>query len=241
MSKHKKKISKIISKVIGKTVDYALLVVAHPDDESIFFSGLLMNQRSMPWKVICITDGNADGANSKRADQFKKACGLLKVKSEQWDFKDHFESRLSIDQIITRLRGLQQPAVVYTHGILGEYGHPHHQDVSFAVHKAYYKKTAVWSVAYNAYPEKQIKLTWAQYKIKTTILAQIYQSETMRFLNFLPLTSGEGYLMTSFSEVEHIYSYFIGKAELKKSKLVIFLHLYNYLKERRSLLQNRPF
>lgn len=220
---------------------YALLVVAHPDDESIFFSGLLMNQRSMPWKVICVTDGNADLLGSKRGDQFKKACQLLKVKSLHWDFADKFEVRLNTDNLIKRLRELEPPTVVYTHEILGEYGHPHHQDVSYAVHRAFWNKTPVWSVSYNTFPQKMFKFTQAQYKIKIKILTKIYQSETLRFLNFLPLTSTESYLVTSLPEVEHIYSYFTGKTLLKKSKLKVFSHLYDYLKERRTLLQSRPF
>lgn len=220
---------------------YALLVVAHPDDESIFFSGLLMNQRSLPWKVICVTDGNADQMGSKRRDQFIKTCKLLKVKHEHWDFKDVFEIRLNINDIIKRLQTLAQPTIVYTHGILGEYGHPHHQDISFAVHKAFAKKASVYSVAYNSYPEKLIKLTKTQYKTKTKILTNIYQSETLRFLNFLPITPSEGFLVSSFAEVDHIYSYFVFGTELKKSKLKKYLHLYDYLRERRSLLQSRPF
>ena len=220
---------------------YALLVVAHPDDESIFFSGLLMNNRKLPWKVVCVTDGNADLAGSKRADQFKKACGLLKVESQQWSFPDKFETRLDTEKLMLKLMELDPPEVVYTHEILGEYGHPHHQDVSYAVHRAFSKKKCVWSVAYNSFPQTTFGFTKAQYKIKTRILTKTYQSETLRFLNFLPLTSKEGYLKTSFSEVDHIYSYFTGKTDLKKAKLKNFLHLFDYLSERRTLLQSRPF
>lgn len=220
---------------------YALLVVAHPDDESIFFAGLLMNQRALPWKVICVTDGNADQVGSKRADQFKAACRLLKVNCEQWDFIDNFEMRLDTAKLTKRLLELDPPAEVYTHEILGEYGHPHHQDVSFAVHRAFAKKTRVWSASYNTFPKKLFKFTPAQYKIKTKILTLVYQSETLRFLNFLPLTATEGYLQTTLAEVEHIYFYFIGENDLNKSKLKVFSHLFGYLKERRSLLQSRPF
>lgn len=220
---------------------YALLVVAHPDDESIFFSGLLMNQRTLPWKVICVTDGNADLAGSKRSDQFKKACQLLKVKSTQWDFPDKFESRLNAEQLTVRLKELDLPAAVYTHEILGEYGHPHHQDVSLAVHRAFNKRAPVWSISYNAFPEKIFKFSKSQYKIKTRILTEIYQSETLRFLNFLPLTSTEAYLKTSLNEVEHIYSYFTGTIRLNKAKLEVFKHLYGFLKEKRTLLTTRPF
>ncbi len=220
---------------------YALLVVAHPDDESIFFSGLLMNERKLPWKVICVTDGNADLAGSKRADQFKNACRLLKVKCEQWDFPDKFEARLDTEKMIQKLKELESPEIVYTHEILGEYGHSHHQDVSYAVHRAFSKKTTVWSVAYNTFPQKTFSFTKSQYNIKIKILTKTYQSETLRFLNFLPLTSKEGYLKTTFSEVDHIYSYFTGKADLKKNRLTNFLHLFDYLSERRTLLQSRPF
>lgn len=220
---------------------YALLVVAHPDDETIFFSGLLMNDRKLPWKVICVTDGNADLAGSTRADQFKKACSLLKVKCEHWSFPDIFEARLDTEKLVQKLKALELPEIVYTHEILGEYGHPHHQDVSYAVHRAFSKRAPVWSVAYNTFPQKTFGFSKVQYKIKTKILTKTYQSETLRFLNFLPLTSKEGYLKTAVGEVEHIYSYFLGNAELKKSKLKTFLHLFDYLKERRTLLQSRPF
>lgn len=220
---------------------YALLVVAHPDDESIFFSGLLMNQRSLPWKVICVTDGNADQAGSARAEQFKKACQLLKVKGEQWGFKDVFEERLNTDKLIKKLKELETPAVVYTHQILGEYGHPHHQDVSFAVHQTFAKKIPVWSTSYNAYPQKNYKFTPTQYKTKNQIITEVYKSETLRFLNFLPLTASEGYIKSTTAEVQHIYSYFTDRSGLQKRKLKIFSHLYGYLKERRSLLQSRPF
>lgn len=220
---------------------YALLVVAHPDDESIFFAGLLMNERSRPWKVICVTDGNADQMGNTRANQFKEACRLLKVKCEHWDFEDKFEKRLNIKDLVERLRSLEKPEVVYTHGILGEYGHPHHQDVSYAVHEAFNKKVTVWSPAYNRFPQKKFVLSKKQYNIKTKIITKIYHSETLRFLNFLPLTFSEGYVQTPFNEIKHIYSYFTGGRVPPKSKLKTYAHLYEYLKERRSLLPTRPF
>lgn len=220
---------------------YSLLVVAHPDDESIFFSGLLMNVRSRRWKVICVTDGNADQVGHERADQFQNACRLLKVNGEHWDFEDRFEQRLDVNKLMAQLQELEKPEAVYTHGILGEYGHPHHQDVSYAVHKAFNKKVPVWSVSYNTLPQKYFRLTKSQYKTKIKLITQVYHSETLRFLNFLPITSSEGYLKLNLSEIEHIYSYFTNKSDLQKSKLKTYRHLYDYLKERRSLLPTRPF
>ena len=106
-----------------------LLVVAHPDDETIFFGGLVQVYRRRPWKVICVTDGNADGEGEKRKKDFFSACTQLIAKSfEMWDFPDRFGQRLDIDRLAQRLK-TENAAEVFTHGALGEYGHPHHQDV----------------------------------------------------------------------------------------------------------------
>jgi len=46
-----------------------LLVVAHPDDETIFFGGTMYSLKKRGWKVIVVTDGNADGMGSTRRNQ----------------------------------------------------------------------------------------------------------------------------------------------------------------------------
>ena len=53
-----------------------LVVTAHPDDETIFFGGLLQKKRNkLPWHVVCAT---SDG-DPARKKQFTKACALLGV------------------------------------------------------------------------------------------------------------------------------------------------------------------
>lgn len=221
---------------------YRLLVVAHPDDETLFFSAALLQKSSIPFKVVCITNGNADGAGNARALQFKQACKKLKVKdSIQLDFPDIYEERLSIQKLIDYLKILPTPIEVYTHGIVGEYGHPHHQDVSFAVHKYYAKKVKIWVPAYNCNADKIMPLSAQDYAIKTKIYSQIYKGETMRFSQVIPNRNVDEFAQLSWSEVHEIYESIIEKRLPKKSKLKKYKWYYNYLVDKILTPDARPF
>ncbi len=197
---------------------YNLLVVAHPDDESIFFAGLLMQKRNLPWRILCVTDGNADGNGSHRAKDFAQACKLLKVKDfEILKFKDKFEQRIAINELIAVLQK-ETPNEIYTHGPVGEYGHPHHQDVCVAVHRAF-KNKKVYGLAYNCNPDFVISLNKKSYIQKCKILGTVYQSETQRFMNLVPATFAEGFCRFSLSEIEEIYKYYTEK-KLPDSRLL---------------------
>jgi LmbE family N-acetylglucosaminyl deacetylase len=212
---------------------YNLLVIAHPDDDSIFFAGLLMQRRKHPWKVICITDGNADGQGAKRKRQFMRATSALGVKDrEWWGFHDVFAKRLPVDEIKEKLLGLPKPHEVFTHGIIGEYMHPHHQDVSFSVHQAFSGQVPVYSTAYNAFPELRISLSKREFELKSKILTRVYGSETSRFLNLLPSTSSEGFLQVSLKEVNEIYGFLAHRKPLRFSRLSAYKWMIEYLRKR---------
>ena len=219
---------------------FNLVVVAHPDDETLYFSGLLQSLRSLPWRVICVTDGNADGNGQVRHDQFMTAMKHHRVKTaEMWDFPDIYERRLHIGQLAQRLSVLQ-PQKVFTHGILGEYGHPHHQDVSMAVHEAYPKKP-VLSVAYNCFPDLTIRLTARQFDVKTKVLSEVYLSETRRFMQFLPATATEGFARVSHSEVRALYQWLIGKQRPPSLKSKKYRWFFPHLEELARRDIPRPF
>ena len=221
---------------------YRLLVVAHPDDETLFFSAALMQLRDLPWLVVCATNGNADGVGSERAKQFKKACGKLKVQTAlQWNFPDIFEERLDINGLVYHLEQLPIPAEVYTHGITGEYGHPHHQDISFAVHKVFAKKSRIWVPAYNGFADKTLKLTKAQYELKAFIYSKIYGSETLRFAPFIPNRSVDEFMRLDFAEVREIYSAIIEKRAPRKAKLKKYKWFHSFMSEDNQRKKIRPF
>lgn len=214
-----------------------LLICAHPDDETLFFGGLLL-QNPGDFKVICATDANADGRGPVRMQEFKQAMQKLQVSEfSLLGLPDIYEKRL--DQNLLK-QALEQELSqnfqeVYTHNILGEYGHPHHQDVSFCVHHTF--SCPVYSTAYNGYPEKLIHLTEAEFKIKSEILTQIYDEETQRFLNLLPINATEGLQQTSLTEIDTLYNYLAKGEDL--GKLYKFAHLKPFLEHLKDL--NRPF
>lgn len=154
------------------------------------------------------TDANADGDGARRSQQLQQACTLLGVSEViQWDFPDIFEQRLDHEKLIKKIADFvnshQDIAEVYTHGPAGEYGHPHHQDVSFAVHtyfQNYAPQTPVWSVAYNSHPQKHLILDSVTYHQKREILQGPYHSEVARFMHLLPCSWSEGFHQLSQAE-----------------------------------------
>lgn len=221
---------------------YDLIVVAHPDDETLFFGGLLQHQRQRPWEVICVTDGNADGLGAKRKRQFVKACKTLGVQQcHWWGFPDKYKRRLDIDLLTDRLQALPRPRRIFTHNILGEYGHPHHQDVSMATHLAFFSSRTVYSTAYNAYPSMTVKMTPKEYRVKTDILSKIYGSETTRFSHLLPATWNEGFITTSLSEVESLYRFLSSGKKPRVQDIVIFKWYWPYLRNTQHGNIARPF
>jgi LmbE family N-acetylglucosaminyl deacetylase len=213
---------------------YNLICVAHPDDETLFFAGLILSRRqnNLPWLVVCATsDGNED-----RHRQFNQACELLGVQNTQWwNFLDKYEQRLPIADLVAKLKSLPTPNEIFTHGIVGEYGHPHHQDVSFAVHLAFPAHPRLYSAAYNAFPEFEIHLFKEDFALKAKILTEVYGSETSRFLNILPATFVEGFFRMEFSEVEAIYDYLARDRELRLKDLKTQFWLKDYLPQLRDL------
>lgn len=222
-----------------------LIVTAHPDDESIFFSGLIQKVGGDNFSVICVTDGNADGKGSSRLKQFLASMKRLGVTDCQTlAFPDIYEKRLDIEKlsdILLANHADQSFKEVYTHGVLGEYGHPHHQDVSYAVHMTFNNKCPVWSIAYNCYPDKEFKLNEEQFKVKTEILSKIYLAETKRFVHFLQSYWYEGFTKVSLEEVTVLYEYISKGIKPDLKKLKVYSWYWTYLENNKGKVGPRPF
>jgi LmbE family N-acetylglucosaminyl deacetylase len=174
--------------------------------------------------------------------QWRAALKALGIKNQiGWNLPDIFEKRLPIDFMVDQLLALPTPKAVYTHSIIGDYGHPHHQDVSMAVHHAFYKKAPVWSLAYNCAPDKTLVLTKKHFEKKTKILSEIYFSETQRFSHFLPAHFQENFAKLSYEEVKEIYSYFLRGEKIDSKKIKKYRWYLPYLAHLRAKLQARPF
>jgi hypothetical protein len=154
---------------------------------------------------------------------------------------DIYSQRLDLNLIKENLAKLAIPENVYTHGPLGEYGHPHHQDVSYAVNEFYHKKCPVFCIAHNCKSDITIDLTSKEFNLKSKILSEIYFSETERFINFVPSASTECFSKIQLRESKEIYNVMAKNKKLNPNNLKKYLWMKKYFKSLKIRIKNRPF
>lgn len=96
----------------------AVLVVAHPDDEALWFGGLLARYGSW-FTVICCSVPVHDPI---RAEKFIDACRVFGAQPKLLNFTE-------IEPLRLDLLDLDGFDLIVTHGAAGEYGHRQHLEV----------------------------------------------------------------------------------------------------------------
>jgi hypothetical protein len=96
------------------------MVVAHPDDETLWGAGIILRNPG-DWTVVACSTPMSDPV---RAVKFEEALRRLGAKGRVSPYLETFSSRLPMDVDIDGFD------VIVTHGANGEYGHPHHCQVS---------------------------------------------------------------------------------------------------------------
>ena len=146
-----------------------LLIVAHPDDETLWGYHQLKNSKG--WKIICITNAN----NPTRVAEITSIAKHLGTALEVWNFKDKYLNYNMHPKIYLDLAtAINQPNVekVVTHNPLGEYGHTQHKKISQIVLTVSKKPTFVFSYTQNK-----------KNKSDVCNLAHIYKSQHNIFIN----------------------------------------------------------
>jgi len=116
----------------------ALLVVAHPDDEVLWFGGTLRLHQDLAWTVASVTYD----VDTPRGQDFLAVSAEMRVQGMLLGLEDTYGGLLDEVQLEAALRRLlkQRPwRVVLTHNVQGEYGHPHHRQVSRIVRQIWGK------------------------------------------------------------------------------------------------------
>ncbi|KAK9927570.1 hypothetical protein M0R45_024751 [Rubus argutus] len=123
-----------------------LLVVAHPDDESMFFTPTInyLTSRGHNVHILCLSIGDADGAGNTRKEELYQASAILKVPHQQVKILDHPDFQDGFGNVWNRnlLAKIIEEEVV-SHGIdliitfdnYGVSGHCNHRDVHYGVRK----------------------------------------------------------------------------------------------------------
>jgi hypothetical protein len=102
------------------------MVVAHPDDETLWGGGLLAEDPSI--QVFVCSKPARDPA---RVEQFFKACAIYGVQGSVWSQPD---SMPYLDPY-KYLNGMDGFDEIITHNHAGEYGHSHHRQVHEYIRK----------------------------------------------------------------------------------------------------------
>ncbi len=108
----------------------AIVIVAHPDDETIWMSGFILKHPQMDWAIFSL----CRASDPDRAPKFKRVCKYYGAKAIITDLED--DDKLSLKQTLPIIKKLVQDNVnrkkidyIFTHGSNGEYGHQRHLGV----------------------------------------------------------------------------------------------------------------
>ncbi len=130
--------NKINSIISDLEVD-KLMMVSHPDDETIFGGGMLLSENG--WKVVVVTDGGGDNNDPiERKTEFINVMNHLNVSDyEILGFKDDmnvvFYDENEVENKLREIINSRNWKKIITHNQEGEYGHIIHKSVHNIVKK----------------------------------------------------------------------------------------------------------
>jgi hypothetical protein len=115
----------------------AVAVVAHPDDCVIFARPFIESYPQFNWSILYLTYSENDD-RAKEVSQYWNekniSTSFLGFKDDYKDLESNQLNFWSLGEVEAQIQSaLHDAQLVLTHNEDGEYGHPHHQAVHYAV------------------------------------------------------------------------------------------------------------
>ena len=129
------------------------LIVAHPDDETLWAGGTILSHPAWQWFIVCL----CRGSDTERAQKFNKALQVLKSEGVMGDLDDGPDQKSldgkELEQSILDLLPPKYFDLIISHNPSGEYTrHIRHEETGTAVIKLWragkISASELWSFAY---------------------------------------------------------------------------------------------
>jgi LmbE family N-acetylglucosaminyl deacetylase len=139
--------------MVSKTLKSVAVIVAHPDDETLWAGGTILSHPSWKWFIVSL----CRGSDKDRASKFYKALKVLKSEGIIGDLDDGTEQtpldEKEVEYTILELLPSNHFDLIITHNPTGEYTrHLRHEEAGKAVIKLWHSgkisASELWTFAY---------------------------------------------------------------------------------------------
>lgn len=181
----------------GKKFKDVAVIVAHPDDETLWAGGTILSHSSWRWFIICLCRGN----DEDRAPKFNKTLQIFGANGIMDDLDDGPEQRplndSELELSILKMLPSIHFDIIISHSPQGEYTrHLRHEETGKAVirlwHSCKISARELWAFAYEdgnkKYYPRSVKLATKTYLLpeniwlkKYKIITEIYGFEKNSF------------------------------------------------------------
>jgi len=135
--------------MVGEKSKTVALVVAHPDDETLWAGGTILSHPSWKWFIVCL----CRRSDMERATKFYKALQVLKSEGIMGDLDDGPEQKPLDEKEMEGVLPQKQFDLIISHNPSGEYTrHIRHEEAGKAVIKLWHtgkiSANELWTFAY---------------------------------------------------------------------------------------------